>query len=307
VTDTAQAAAVEFEPRLVEAAVLAALRGRPAEAEFRTAREALYLLEGAEERETAFGALHAAWFTRLGLGAAVVAALREHPAVSTGTDRCLVQPARSRHDEGAELFVAQPEASPDRRRTLVLSLHPQTFADLDRLRMLLRRELLHVADMLDPAFGYSPQDPTAATLPPALLRSRYGLLWNVFVDGRLTRRGELPPEVRARRLREFAVAFPMLGARTEEAFERLFGAATLTHADLVRFALDPRAAGDAPRTGVEPGERCPLCQCPTYAFEPAPERLSLAVQARIRERSPHWAATDGLCQQCADLYRARAG
>ncbi len=300
---------IDYEPRLVEEAVLAALRGRPAEAEFRAGRDAVYGIADPEERETQFRRLHAAWFERLGLGDAVGGAIREQPTVPAGTSRCVVVLAPSRPEEGADLLVAADEgpAAPA-RRTLLLQLRPETLADPDRARRLLRRELLHVADMLDPAFGYAPEAFAAAArrVPPALLRGRYRVLWAVLVDGRLVRRGWAPPGVRAARLREFARMFPMLGARAAAAFGRFFDGPGVTHAELVAFAAEPVQASSSARRGPHAGERCPLCGCPTYAFEPAPERLPPAVRERIRRGAPAWDPADGLCRQCADLYRAAA-
>lgn len=300
---------IDYEPRLVEAAVLAALRGRRGEAEFRAERDAVYEVADPEDREARFRRLDAAWFERVGLGDAVGAAIREQPAVSAGTSRCLVVLAPSRREEGADLLVAAdagPEATP--RRTLFLQLRAETLADPERLRSLLRRELLHVADMLDPAFGYAPEAFAAAArqMPLSLLRARYHVLWAVAVNGRLVRRGWAPAGIRAERFREFARTFPMLGKRTEAAFVRFFDERGITHAELVAFAAEPGCAAGPGRGGPHPGERCPLCGCPTYAFEPDPERLPDAVRERIRRSAPMWQPADGLCRQCADLHRAAA-
>jgi hypothetical protein len=283
--------------------VLAALRGRPEEPTFRAERDLAYALDDPDLREAAFQALHADWFERLGLSEIVGTALEAEPTVRHGVDRCLVALARAHRDEGAELFVAAPGAEGHIRRTLVLSLHPESFRAPDALRRLLARELLHVADMLDPAFGYVPGDLAAGSLPLALFRARYAVLWRTAVDGRLVRRGRLDPSVREERRREFLATFQMLGASDGAVFERFFDG-PVTHGDLVRFTLHP-AAGDAPTRGPHPGERCPLCACPTYDFEPEPESLPEALRARIRASFPGWSPAAGLCRQCADLYSAR--
>jgi hypothetical protein len=296
-------ALVDYEPRLVEAAVLAALRGRPEEPTFRAECDLAYALDDPDLRESAFRVLHADWFARLGLAEVVLTSLDAEPTVRRGVDRCLATLARTRRDEGAELFVAAANAEGRARRTLVLSLHPETFADSGGLRALLARELLHVADMLDPAFGYAPGDPAALSLPPALFRARYAVLWRAAVDGRLVRRRRLQPSVRGARLREFTTTFSMLGSGVGAAFERVFDG-TVTHADLVRLALHP-SVGEGRPPGPHTGERCPLCACPTYDFEPEPERLPEALRARIRASFPAWSPAAGLCWQCADLYGAR--
>lgn len=301
---------IEYEPELVEEAVLAAMRGCREAGEFRVSRDTLYLIPDAEERETRFRAFHTAWFERLGLGEVIAETVRERPSIPAKTDRCLVTLAPSHRDEGAELFVATRAAAAGSatQRTAVLRLRPESLTERDRLRTFLRHELLHLADMLDPQFGYTPGlTLEAGRLPDAVFRERYRVLWDTYVDGRLQRRGWAPPGARAERLQEFATAFPMLGERTGETFERLFEASPHTHADLVAFAAEPERALGRRRRGPHPGERCPLCGSPTYAFEPEPEGFPRALRERIRRSFPAWDPADGLCRQCADLYRAAAG
>jgi len=300
---------IEYEPRLVEAAVLAAVRERPEEPGFRAGRDALYPIPDADERETRFRVFHATWFERLGLGAAIMEAVREQPALPASGCRCLVALAPSGRDEGMELFVAEatgPSAAP--RRTIVLRVRPEAFTQPERFRAFLRHELGHLADMLDPRFGYTPgAGPQTGALPDRLLRERYRVLWDARIDGRLQRLGWAPAGIRAERLREFAATFPMLGERTEEAFGRFFGATALTHADLVSFTAAPAQALGLGRGGPWPGEPCPLCGLPTHAFEPEPARFPGAARERIQRRYPRWRPADGICRQCADLYRAAAG
>jgi hypothetical protein len=75
-----------------------------------------------------------------------------------------------------------------------------------------------------------------------------------------------------------------------------------THAELVAFASNPR-------TGLAetaaPGSRCALCAFPTFDFEPEPSRLPAELIAGILVDFPRWRPVDGLCGQCAELYRAR--
>ena len=126
---------------------------------------------------------------------------------------------------------------------MVLRLRPAHLATPAALLTFLRHELLHLADMLDPAFGYQPVLPPAAveSVPAHVLRERYRVLWNTSVDGRLTRLGLAPPTCRAHRFQEFTQTFPMLGMRTAEAFAGLFEAAAMTYAELVQGACAPEA------------------------------------------------------------------
>ena len=293
----------DYQPRLVEGSVLLAVRGREEEEEFWRQRDRLYEIADPDQQEARFHAFNAAWFERLGLDRPIRQALTEQPLIVENTSLCVVSSARSRKDEGADLYVSPPHIG---GRSVGICLGPERFADAGRLLQFLRHELLHVADMLDPCFNYSPHLPLSSAGPThdQLLKNRYRALWNAYVDGRLLRRGLIPTEVRAERFAEFAAAFSMLGERTAEAFERFFEGDGLTHDELFAFATNPGRALGRQREGPYPGERCSLCGFPTHAFESEP--LSPALQRRIRESFPEWVPVDGLCRQCAELYRSRS-
>jgi hypothetical protein len=72
--------------------------------------------------------------------------------------------------------------------------------------------------------------------------------------------------------------------------------------------LSPQWIALSPTEGpCQPGHggHCPLCQFPTYTFEPQPDRLSTSVIAHIQQDFPAWRPAHGVCPQCAELYRAR--
>jgi hypothetical protein len=220
----------EYEPAFVEAAVLAALRGRAEQRRFHAERDPLYEVD---DGEAGFAALHARWFERLGLERPLRQALAERPEIETGCARCVVLRAPATRAEVADLLVSPP-GSPD----LLLRLTPETLATPERALALLRHELLHVADMLDHDFGYEPDLPSGegAALLDQARAGRYRVLWDAYVDGRLVRDGRAPSARRAERLNEFRRAFPAFGERVEAVFARFFDADRCTHADLVAFA-----------------------------------------------------------------------
>jgi hypothetical protein len=298
-----------YDPGLVEEASFLAVRGRPQERAFHAGRDRLYNLAHAEAQDRAFQDYHALWFTRLGLGAAIEQAFAEQPSIAQTVPGCVVGRALNRKDEGAELFVSPlAEGLSERdRRSVGLFLRPESLLDPDTLLGFLRHELFHIADMLNPDFAYEPTLPQSEGGPvyDRLLRDRYRALWDATIDGRLLRRGWVSSSVRERCLRDFARAFPMLGARAVEAFAkafaRFFDIDQHTHAELVAFAGNPGGVSGP----LSHGGRCPLCRFPTYAFEPHAEQLPTAVIARITRDFPAWLPSQGLCPQCADLYRAQ--
>lgn len=286
---------IDYEPRLVEETVLAALRGRRDARGFWQERDRLYEMADAESRERGFAALHGRWFERLGVERRIREVLDEHPGIAARCGRSVVARAVTDAEEAADLLVA-PGGPP----TLLIRLRPETLNSPESLGRALRRELLHVADMLDPRFGYAPCLPPSAAGPvhDRLLTDRYRVLWDAYVAGRLVRRGQAPPTVREERLGDFARAFAGLGEGAEAAFERFFGARELTHAELVAFA---RGVGDRAAA-----RRCTLCGLPSQAFDPAPDRLPRTVLAAIGGDFPSWTPGAGVCSRCVELYSARA-
>lgn len=281
----------EFDPRLVEAAVLAAVRGHRHEHELHAERDAVYDVAEPELREAAFEALHGRWFERLALDRPFHEARAEQPALTQRCARWLVTGARGRGDEAADLL-----GGPDLRPTLLVRVLADTVAAPERLWRLLRRELLHVADMLDPSFGYDaalPRD-AAGGARERVVRDNYRVLWNTYVDGRLVRRGVLPATARGERHREFGRAFPHLGDRMEAAFEALFDGQSLTHPRLLAFAAGGPDGAPLPR--------CRLCEMPARDFEVAPAALPGRILAAIERDFPAWQPADGLCTRCAELY-----
>jgi hypothetical protein len=286
---------VEFEPALVEEAVLAAVRSRREEGRFLRERDRVYEIGDPEAREPAFMALYVRWFERLALDRPFRRAFAERPEVTAGCGRCLVARALVARDESAELFVAPP-ALP----TLLLRCRPEMLSAPERALTVLRHELCHIADMLDPEFGYEPHLTGGGLGSPhdLLGRDRYRTLWDTFIDGRLTRLGRAPATARAERLHDFRLAFPELHDGAEAAFERFFGGPRCTHADLLAFARGVR-------DGAPPAQ-CALCGGPTRALAPAPAPLPPEVLAAIGEDFPWWSPAAGLCSRCGELYVARA-
>lgn len=300
---SSEALPLVLDPGLVEEAVLLATRSSADLKDFHAERDVLYQLPQAE-RERPFTELHFGWFQRLGLERPIRLALAELPIIGRSCARGVVSRALTARDEGADLLV-NPELPGPGGRTVLIRLRACVMCEPDALLAMLRRELLHVADMVDPEFGYEPAV-KAADYGPAyaqLVRERYRVLWDVTVVGRLMRRGVLAREAKADAYSGFVGAFPMLETAADGAFARFFHGDDVTHAEMMSFAAAPRApGGDAT---LAPGLPCPLCEQPTFSPEPEPERMPPEVIASIVGDFPAWEARRGLCRQCADLYRAR--
>ena len=299
---------IHYDPRLVEEAVFYAQRKTSASGEYKNERNRIYEIADRDERDRLFDRLHRDWFGRLRLNGTVADAVAEQPLIGRHIAECFVAAAAQPKQEGAELFVAAGKTSQiGPRRTLRILLRPESLLEPRVLTPFLRHELLHIADMLDPAFGYEPSLPAAEGGPTydTLITHRYRVLWDVTIDGRMARRGWADADVRDRNLGEFLSAFPLLGAAGREIFKRFFDAPQPRHTELAAFAVQPHAGVEGAAGKIAAATHCALCRFPTHTFEPAPDSLAIDVLTAIRQDFPGWTPAQGLCLQCADLYRAR--
>ena len=275
---------ISYDPGLVEEAVFLAAQGDEKRVEER--RRLIESAYDAADRDAAFATTAMALFRRWGLAKVCEEALALAPQV----ERALVARSRTPADEGADLLVGK-------ERTSLLRVTPESFRYIAALSRLLRHEMQHVTDMLDPEFGYEPDlgayGRTRAEID--LVRERYRVLWNVAIDA--VEESPVPAEVRRD---HFARAFRALGIRQRERLRSHFSDSgrRRTHATLLAAARDPWSFLDEPRSGTWPGMPCPLCGFPTHDWAKDAPRKS------IRCDFPDWEPGDGVCGQCAEIYRA---
>jgi len=290
---------LQLDPRLMEEAVMLGIKGHPGEREFRHARDQIYELSDEEDRNRRFDLFHQHWFTQLNLERPIVQALSERPLLMRETEGCRVASVVFPKDEGADLYGATP-------MTIVLKLRPASLLDVPGLLAFLRHEFTHLCDMLDPCFNYEPELPKSEVGPSYdnLIRERYRVLWDTWIDGRLSHQGWAPEEIRPRRLAEFKAAFPMLNRSLHTKFLEWFDSPLHTHQELVAFALNPETV-DRPQTSQQRlTGRCPLCRFPSFDLQDGQDLPAQAVQ-EIALDFPNWQSHHGLCRQCADLYESR--
>ena len=298
---------IEYDPQLVEASVLLRVERDPEEKCFRQAHDLIYELRDAEERERQFRNLHSKWFVHFRLEQPTREAVQEQPLLAQKTLRCCVVSTPSVREEGADLHDLRDSSPMDSPpvRVILIQLRPERLLD-SGLRYWLRRELMHVADMLDPGFGYERFIPSGNGGPgySNLLRERYRVLWNIWIDGRLVRRAWLPEEVRAKRLQEFTQFFPDPGGGVESKFNELFCSDFQTHAGLMALARNPKNSGPE-NVGVPQVRFCPICLFPSFNLIDGIADLPWETRKEITEDFPDWRPEQGICRQCADLFQAR--
>ncbi len=236
---------VDVDPRLAEEAVFLEVRRRGNAGEvavptaYRLEVEPVYEIEDEERREDAFREVHAAFFVKLGFERVLVAALGEFPRLRQGIDRVTISRAAGRRDEGAELFVKRGRGGGGTvGRTAVVRLRAELFLDRDLLITMLRRELAHLSDMVDPAFAYEPDIGPAAGRPELdLIRDRYHVLGRASIESRLERDGRLSPGQQTVSPQSVARVFPNLDpTEIDRIWRGVRGVTYRTHRDLLALA-----------------------------------------------------------------------
>ncbi|NUO82625.1 hypothetical protein HUU05_21345 [candidate division KSB1 bacterium] len=299
---------VDYQPQLLEEAVLLAMRSHEDEPLFRWERDQIYVRFETEEREAAFQQLHLSWFDILRMGEPLQECFETWPLLREATQRCLIMKARTPKEAGAELYAAAEgfTAGNDAAPTLLIQLTPGLLHQPAALLAFLRHELLHVVDMLDPHFDYTPDFPTSYAGPAYdhLLRGRYAVLWDVIVEGRMLQHGWVPLSAREKQFSSFKRAFQGSEEKLAESFAHFFDRNSHTHHELVEFAQHPEKWLGREKPESSSRGRCAICHFPTFRLASA-SMLAQEVQARIQQDYPAWNATQLVCQQCADLYESR--
>lgn len=233
---------LEYEQSLVETTVFLAVRNDEAlDCEFHLAIDPLYEIPDEELRQREFAPIFRGFFTKLGLDRVIAGLLAERPLVGESVDQCIVREAARKKDESAELFVQSADNGDRPKHTMVIQVCPQSLIEPEPFVHRIRRELLHVADMLDERFGYQRETFSGPVSLQNLQRDRYRVLWDTYVEGRLRREGLGTDEEGERLNRAFARVMkndPVDDG--DSAFRRVFDAPTLTHRYLMEWAQDPR-------------------------------------------------------------------
>jgi hypothetical protein len=294
---------LSYDEELVEAVVFLCAEGQRPGVDaaqirsFHAQRERCYSVPDPDARNAAFHRCHLAWFRQWGLEAQLLRALDAFPVIAQNVAALAWRRAIAAKDEGAELFVRD-----DGTRNAVVALRAERFASDAAVHLLLRHELTHLADMLDPAFGYSPALRLTGPVPTPqrLVRERYRLLWDVTIDGRLARAGHAVQTPRERHERAFHRAYSFWPEeRRAEVFEHLWSTDQPRHDELLGLASDPRDLEHA--TQPLPGAPCPLCHFPTFHWADG-EALDASTEASITRQFPGWTPTQGLCDRCREIY-----
>lgn len=315
---------LRYDDDFIEAAVFLCASGRrpgvsPLQiARFHREREKLYRILDPDERNAAFFRLHLEWFREWTLEKTLTGLLDEFPSLRPSLDLLAFRKARGRNEEGAELYVqSRAGGSPDGLpaagaggpparacRNAVVALRVERLARAEHLLPFLRHEFMHLHDMLDPAFGYSPELRLAGqnVAQQRLTRERYRLLWDITIDGRLINAARGTVGRREAHAAGFDRAFGFWPeAKREEVFAGLWNGPNPRHEDLRSIAADPRQVKSSQQP--LPGALCPLCGFPTFQWADM-SRVEDRLGEAIRREFAAWSPEQGACDRCVEVFGA---
>jgi hypothetical protein len=293
---------LRYEDDFVEAAVFLCASGRRPGASalqirrFHAARETCYTVADPDERNAAFFNAHLDWFRKWGLEQLLTSVLKEYPLLPGALNVLGFRQARGKNEEGAEMYVNAEV------RNAVVALRMDRLEHDPVLLRFLRHEFMHLHDMVDPAFGYSPQLhlPTHNQAQQRITRERYRLLWDITIDGRLARAGRETVSRLEQHQALFETAFSFWPEeKRRHVFESHWNAPAPRHQNVLALAADPRDLTHAQEP--LPGGSCPLCHFPTFEWKDL-SALAPDILAALHSQFPHWAADQGACKRCVEIY-----
>ncbi len=291
---------LDVDPTFREALVWRALThldaaGRPASLTAHHRRAAAVYGQPDVIAQRSFTRLAEAEFAELGLAAPIERAFAERPALAARVRHVLIAEAQGRGQEGVTCDG----------RTVGLRLPAARFDDPAGLLAWCRHALGHTEDTLDAEFGFVPGwDGSPAD---GAVVSRLHALWDVSVDGRLSRIGHLAAErVRPRHEAAIAALLPALTPAAVTALVgRLWERPRPSFGDLECWATHPEvlAIDAGSDTMAVPGAplpegRCVLCGFPSHDLRIPAEPIAAAALGEF----PGWRPESGLCGRCEDRY-----
>lgn len=313
---------IEFDPGLIEAVIFKEMRIREDKGDSKLAEEyhsvadPIYENFSLEDRSKQFRKIEWNFFSKLGFVALIENALKEYPEFEELVAGAVIVKAKSKHDEGANLTKGL--GGDVSKKKIKVKLLLERFHDHDYLQKFLRHEFMHIADMLNEAFGYRDEVLGGNPMEQSIITERYSTFWDIFVDSRLLKSGKETISTKEGRYAEFAALYMGFPEEAKvEIFEKLWGDQNHTHDSMLELAKDVRKVlgiahdYDKVPDGVKqdnkvllPGSLCPLCQFRTYSWVEDIEKDPEIVRA-VKNDFPDWSPEDGACDRCVEMYKSR--
>ncbi len=290
---------IDFDSTFIEEAVFLLMRAKQGDKlykDFCDGKEEIYQKAiSVDEREGAFKLLYEKYFLILGLRDFFNNICKDFPHLYEPEIRVVVKRVWDKKHEEAELYV-QPH-----QKTVYLGILVRRVLDLTFLESFLRHELTRISDMLSPDFQYSPHPVFGGEneIENNLIRERFRLLWDFYIDNRLREKGFKTNTSYEAQHGEFERKFFFLSAlERDQILSKIHGCEGLMQIDLLNWAGDPRSV----KVLGEGGLRCPLCNFTSFNSIAHWDAQTLPVVNEIKKDYPHWEPSRGICPQCFDLY-----
>ncbi|ODS34601.1 MAG: hypothetical protein SCARUB_00181 [Candidatus Scalindua rubra] len=273
-------------------------------------RDGIYEIEQ-ENRPKRFRDLDNDFFHRLGYDIFLKEILNEYPGIKDKIEEVHVRRATTKQNEGSNVV--------DNGKKVIIRLYPEQFIEGGKeIHKVLAHELMHVSDMMDEDFGYSVEHFDCSPMEERIIRDRYRLFWDIYVDSRLEREGKESIANKEIRKKEFDSFFSKIPEDTRGSiFEKMWGGKEpLTHPKMIELSKDINKVlaiakegnheNEAERVGPLPGTTCTLCGFPSFEWVEDIESDEEVVKI-LKEDFPDWSPHDGVCPRCVEYYKVKAG
>ena len=311
---------LEFDPSLIEEVIFGELKAREEKGDFSFTLEyhsridPVYENFPSEERPSQFKKIEWDFFKKIESPKIIREIFDEFPELEGKVAGGVIAKAVNPFDEGSYLTKGMNQAAGQKR--IVVKLLPDRFQESSYLRKLIRHELMHASDMLSESYGYRDERLGGNPMEESIVKERYSTFWDIFVDGRLIRKGRETIADREIRYREFESLYKMIPDEVKTAiFDVLWQDEHLTHDKILGLAKDANevmkisdgltiSPSFKRKKTISPGAQCPLCQFRTYHWAENIEQDAYLVDA-IKKDFPRWEPEDGVCGQCVEAYKVR--
>src|SRR3989338_28913 len=223
---------INFDLTFIEEAVFLLMRAKQEDKLFRdfcNEKEGIYQQDiSNEERDKAFKVLYEKYFCGLGLEDFFKNICKDFPHLYKPEIRIVVKRVWDKKHEEAELYV-QPH-----QKTVYLGILVRRILDLAFLESFLRHELMRISDMLSFDFQYSPHPILGGKgeMEDNLIRERFRLLWDLYIDARLRKKGWTTARSAQQENEEFMKKFFFLNSSAQaKIMVKLRGCENLTQID----------------------------------------------------------------------------
>lgn len=311
---------LEFDPNLIEEVIFGELKAREGRGDFTLTTEYHSLTDPVyenfplDERPAQFRKIEWDFFKKLGFLKIITEIFDEFPDFEGKVAGGVITKARNQFDEGSNLTKGPNEGIVQKR--ILIRLLSDRFQEISYLKKLVRHELMHATDMLSESFSYRDERLGCNPMEESIIKERYCIFWDIFVDSRLIRQGRETVSDREGRYLEFEALYKKIPEEVKAAiFDVLWQDENLTHDRMFEMAKDVnkvvkiseglplKSVYKAKKTPL-PGAQCPLCQFRTYNWVENLDLNSYIVE-NIKKDFPDWEPEDSICDRCIEAYKAR--